>query len=356
MFKKNKKAAINEQTYMLIINIVIIVIVWGLVFNYVRSVGNNTLVEKIYLSKDIALLTNIISSSPGNIFYTYSNSSNKLDITKYLYSFKDSYVKVKENEKANQVYFPYAKDLSFENSFPNLIENPEEIHFVKTGNKLSIDKSLTSNLNQISCPDIKIEEELANQNILLDPGHGKDPNRDIAPDDFGLEFKDYYRKNKKEAYITTQISNGVKTNYINNNKVKQTRNYDTPLSIQTRKDSAKDAHIIISIHIGNYSNSHNTIKAFIPYKTTKFLQSRKLACSILNSFPPELELDGIVIIPVDTSTLQKDNPMQIINFEDKTAVLLEIGNINTEQGRSMFNQPSKLSDSIYTGLTKYYSK
>tara|TARA_Y100000310_G_C20701769_1_gene830629 strand:- start:8886 stop:10031 length:1146 start_codon:yes stop_codon:yes gene_type:complete len=381
MQKRGKKAAINEETYMLIINIVIIIIVWGLIFNYIRSVGNNTLVGKIYLSKDIGLLTNTISFSPGNIFYTYSNFSNKLDITKYLYSFKDGYIRVKENEKDDQVSFSYAKDLSLENSFPNLIENPEEIHFIKTDNKFLIDYieslapwtkfgggsfggagvtgtwteednsgnpittdwSLTSYLNQISCPNIKIKENMESQVIIIDPGHGKDPQIESDSDDFGLEFQ-----NKKEAYITTQIADSLDYD--------KTRNYNTPLTMEKRKDSAKDAHTIISIHIGNYSNNYNTIKAFIPYKSNKFLQSRKLACNILNAFPSELKLDGIVIIPVDTSTLQENNPLQIINFEDKTTVLLEIGNINTEHGKNMFNQLSKISEGIYSGLTKYYSK
>ena len=413
MQKRGKKGAITEETYMMIINIVIIMIVWGILIYYVRAVGKNTLPEKIYLSKDIALLTNTIYSSPGNTFYIYSDSSNKIDLTKYLYSFKDSNVNIKETAKdKNELWFPHSKDLSLKSSLPGLIEYPKEIHFVKSNNKLFINAPLTawtefgggsfggagvtgtwtegdnsenpiitdaswiknnpgnpiigywsliSYLNQLSCPTIKIEEELANQNIVIDPGHGDNPAKDTGLEDFGFEFKDSTNfRNMKEAYITTKIANGVKANYPDDNNVMRTRDSDRYESTGYRTNFIEEnmADVIISIHIGNYSNSYNTIKAFIPYKSDKFLQSRKLACNILNTFPSQIELDGIVIVLVDTSALSEEDPMQVINFEDKTAVLLEIGNINTAQGRTMFDD-TKLSDisaGIYNGLTEYYKK
>jgi len=386
MFKRDKKGDINEQMYTLIVNIVAIVIVFGIVFNHIESIRKNTLFDKAYLSRDLALLTNTIYSSPGNIFYNYPNSSNKIDITKFDISFKGGYVIVNEHPEGNEIKSSYTKELSFESSLPGLIETPEEIYFVKTDNTFSIGGiiwteegfefsggefggagvtrtwtgednlvtywSSTYNLNHISCPDIEIEEELSNQVIVIDPGHGDDPG-DLPPKetprhDPGLEFD-----KKKESSITVEIGwdrIALRKDFIS------TRDDERYISLQERKNSAENANIIISIHIGNYSNNHNSVKAFIPYKTNKYLESKKLACKILNAFLSEFKLDGVVIVSVDTSILPEEDPMQILNFEDKVAVLLEIGNINTEQGRNMFNEISKISTSITQGLTNYYSK
>jgi len=349
MQKRGKKGTINEQLLLLIIDFVVIFIVWFALFHYVRSVERDTLFDKIYLSKDIALLTNTVYSSPGNLFYTYS--SNKLNLSFFDFSFEDNLVTIEEHPKGNELSFPYATDLSFESKLPYM-ETPEKIEFAKTNNKVSVKDSLTYNLNQLSCPDIKIREKMEEQVIVIDPGHGDDP-EDLPPEETprhepGLEFD-----NKKESSITVEI--GWDRIALLNDFI-STRDDERYVSLQERKNSAEDANIIISIHIGNYSNNHNSVKAFIPYKTNKYLESKKLACKILNAFLSEFELDGVVIVSVDTSILPEEDPMQILNFEDKVAVLLEIGNINTEQGRNMFNEISKISTSITQGLTNYYSK
>ena len=352
MQKRGKKGAINEQLLFLIIDITIILVVWLALFNYVRSVERDTLFDKIYLTKDIALLINTAYSSPGNLFYTYS--SDELDLSLFDFYFKDGFVTIKENPDGNELYFPYAADSSFETELPNIV-SPEKIEFAKTDNKLQAKESLTYDLNQLSCPNIGIEGKLSSQSIVVDPGHGAVSGE---PKDPGLEFKDYNLRDKKEAYITADIANHIEGALDNVELTRYSDSYETTEARLTVIEE-HNAGIVISIHIGNYSNNHNSVKAFIkhnPGNPETYLKSRKLACMILNEFSSKLELDGIVIVPIDTSTLAEEDPMQIINFEDKIAVLFEIGNINTVQGRKMFNDISKTSNSIKQGLTNYYSK
>tara|TARA_Y100000310_G_C20695215_1_gene825191 strand:- start:266 stop:1444 length:1179 start_codon:yes stop_codon:yes gene_type:complete len=390
MFKRSKKGAIEEQMYIIIVNIIALVIVFGIILNHIHSIKKDTLFDKVYLSGDLALLTNTIYSSPGNVFYDYSDSSTKINITKFDFSFKDGYVTVNEHPKGNEIKFSYAKELSFESSLPELIETPENIYFVKTDNTFSIDWITraeegfefsggkfggagatgtwtekddlvaywlpTYNLNHISCPDIEIEGGLSSQSIVVDPGHGAVSG---DPKDPGLEFRDYpHMRDRKEAYITADIANRIEDALDN---VKLTRDSDSYETTEARLTVIEDnnADIVISIHLGSYSNNHNSVKAFIKYNPGNqeiYTKSIKLACRILNAFFSEgrgLGLDGVVIVPVDTSNLAEEDPMQVINFEDKVAVFLEIGNINTMQGRKMFNEISKTSNSIKDGLDHY---
>ena len=70
-----KKAQIEHEFYYIIAQMLLIVLIALSLFSFVGNVLENTLYEKNYLSKDIALIVDTIYSAPGDISYIYSGDT-----------------------------------------------------------------------------------------------------------------------------------------------------------------------------------------------------------------------------------------------------------------------------------------
>lgn len=131
----NNKA--QTMVYHMIIQVIIAVAIYLILQSYIDSVAKDTLFEKSYLSKDIALMINTIYASPGELSYTYAN--DKAELNKFEFNFGDQKVRIKEakSDKKLDVEYPYGEDLKTPFSAQR-ISNSNKLVFSKTKNTLEV--------------------------------------------------------------------------------------------------------------------------------------------------------------------------------------------------------------------------
>jgi len=82
-FRNSKKATlVTAKSMLALFGLVMVVVVYLMLASQVNGIKNDTTFEQIYISRDIALLTDAIKSSPSDITYKYSNKiSSRFDYT-----------------------------------------------------------------------------------------------------------------------------------------------------------------------------------------------------------------------------------------------------------------------------------
>ena len=132
----SKKAQIN-LVYHILIQVLIAITIYWILQSYIDSVAQDTLFEKSYLSKDIALLIDAIYSGNGEIRYIYTN--DKVNLNKFEFDFSDQKVKVNEIEHTAKLTTeqPYGEDLSLP-YLGHRLYDVNQLVFSKTKDNLEI--------------------------------------------------------------------------------------------------------------------------------------------------------------------------------------------------------------------------
>jgi len=335
----NRKAEITNEIYNVLIQIIIIIMILVACMSYLNSVKKNTLFEKMYLSRDVALMMNTIYAAPENVKVEYFAANANL--SDYTFESKDYYVIVNEKGKdiAHAKYYKYATDLTFEEDFP-LITNADLIMFLKNNNKVQVDEETPDTISDFFCSPV-----IPGNNdpyVIIDPGHGDNPL-------FDLGDPGYVTDDIQESTFTTQISEVLNAGF----DYDVTRPSDYYITMFERLSVLSRADVIISIHLGNYSEQENAVKAFISAESEKKQESITLACHILNNFAKNSQFD-VAIIPVVVSELSNEDP-KLVLLADKVAVLLEIGNINNKESIELLDV-YEIAAAINKGIKDYYEK
>lgn len=139
----NKKGTLAlRQSLIHLGMIALLVVVYFLMDAYVNSIAQDTEFERIFLSRDIALLVNSLYSAPGNVEYIYS--FDKLDLSKFEFELKDyseindiPVIEVKGYELIKT--YPYAKNSPLKEI--NKVANSKEIKFSKSDSKITLAKN-----------------------------------------------------------------------------------------------------------------------------------------------------------------------------------------------------------------------
>ena len=132
----SKKADVTVELLFVLIQLILALAIYAALQNYVKSVEDDTLYEKYYLSKDLALFLNTLYASPGEVHYEYSNE--ELDLSRFIFDFKNQKVVVKEiAEEAIPIEHPYGEDKNLEWKSEDISQS-DKIVFVKTDKKLEI--------------------------------------------------------------------------------------------------------------------------------------------------------------------------------------------------------------------------
>lgn len=97
--------------------------------NYIGSLKENTLVEKVVIGKQIATLENVAISAPGNVITSFSTKLTP----KFNYDFSN-YGQVRIYDK-QKIYYPspYSKEITIER---DIFNTPQQIILEKKGNKI----------------------------------------------------------------------------------------------------------------------------------------------------------------------------------------------------------------------------
>lgn len=323
----------------------------------IMEIKEKTFFEKNFLVKDIATLINTLYSSPGDIMVNYDKDTHW-----FSYEFKEDEVAIFDKTPTFKTTYPIinnsfldfypitlnAKFHTEERSKKNLKEKVR-LTFAKINDDIIIDQDLKRDINEIKCKNI---EPLGQDKIILiDAGHGgydegivannvkeKDITGSIGFSLYqSLGIRHFFTRDNIKGSVKEQIR---KVEYRNKEKI----------IVEVDKNNIE---IIISIHIGNYKDNSNNVKAYYSIESGEDIQikSKKLACEILNELvrKEELEITGISIIGI----YPEDYEGAEILVKDKIAILLEIGNLRNERSVNILTQPGNIQviiNSMIRGL------
>lgn len=288
---------------------------------YTNSLADNKTFEKQFLAKETALTITTLASMPGDAILTYLPT-----ITGFHIAVKQNSIEVfleKDPTKASSHFYTPEHIKVIEKELYILEQNPKPLTFIKKGNNIELkEESKQENLNGITCS--YKPEYTPKAKILIDPGHGgiNQENADQGFSGNGLI----------ESELTTTLTKLIKSELPN---AQLTRETNHPISIEERIKKAENTPTIISIHIAQTSIKSYPIKIF--FSTSSSKQTKDLACKIANALSNILDETAAAILPINPDSLNKEDPKQIL-LEGKTAILIELGNINNFKFINDYNQ------------------
>lgn len=143
-FLNKKGTLITRQMIIHLGMLGLLALVYFLLDAYVDSIRQDAEFEMLFLSRDIAMLTNTLYSAPGEVSYTYS--LDKLGAKFELFKFEftelsnlDDKPVVKVEGYEHMKIYPYARP--YQNKDTYLISEVNSIKFSKSGSKLTITKN-----------------------------------------------------------------------------------------------------------------------------------------------------------------------------------------------------------------------
>ena len=312
------------------------------VMHGISQLKDSTLFQKDCLSRDMAMLIDSIYISPSNIMAVYPAKEGG-----FTYNFKKNRVEVYEEMgfESYKAIYPYTGDkintfISREIKTKN--KTGVDLIFAKSGNTIFVDNKeyVKFNYNKLVCKPVEAIN-INQKKVLLDLYDAK-----VGEDD---------PKIKAAYYIGYALYSGFKNkettvNKIENPDLKYLRKKDEYLSekkiIETVLEQGID--IILSLKIGGYKDESNNIKIYYSMESNKDIQNtnKELACNILNRISDieELIISGVAVVPIEYDP---------ILVKDKIALLIEIGNMNSQKGTDMLNNNlllTKISEAIYNTL------
>ena len=318
---------------------------------------NGTYFERIYHSRNLALIVDAIAGAPGNIYFLYITKQDKeLNV-----SFIDGFLRVMDSDDPDTaIKFHFFLDSTTKINETNVpikptpsSSSPGSPKLLKEENYLDAydEEEIKPHLYKLKCPKVDTYKELINVQFLVDPGHG---GVDIGAEDGGIE----------EKAVVLGVSNTILDPFGNFDGIEKTRDIDLDVPINTRVTMANDPinDIFISLHVMNLTEMkevpaepYNFIKAYVSPKYN--LESRKLACLIINNI---LERSNICGVDKDLPcydgayiVIEDDLPLLSV---DKPGIYLEIANIRSPNVAKVLDYPFIVGNSIYDGVVAYFNE
>ncbi len=234
------------------------------------DIKNDILFDKIYLAKEVGLMTTSIYGAPGDVNYIYTGRINNFSA-----SFEGGKATIFFKEPVNGISFPYVSDSNLEQSVAythlNLINN-SDISFKKSSNTLSISggeiKFVSDRLGCAEALNKNFRKE--KEGVVLDPSYqGSFPGMVI--------------EQNREANVTWILANAVKSQLIPD-PVFMTRNDNVEVSETTRLSITQDKAFTVSFVLTEEDKVNIQIK-------DDSLKNKKFACLLINEFSEMDELD-----------------------------------------------------------------
>jgi hypothetical protein len=205
----------------------------------INDIKNDTLFEKQFLARDIALTTETISSLPGDVYYEYVTNA---DLSRYEYVFSGS-VKIFRTGESLEVTYPYYYDTHLSANL-NTMKNPKKIMFRKGGGMLDVRETLIATTSD-ACPVIATKGEVSKVAV------------DFNDDMVQVGTSVFSKLSTDGSFITTLTRGGTAT--IMDDRIAKV---------------GTDTSIVLSVSKGPSLIIHHSSSE----------KSRKLACLILNSY------------------------------------------------------------------------
>ncbi|MBI5072531.1 hypothetical protein HZA99_01805 [Candidatus Woesearchaeota archaeon] len=195
-----KRGQLSNQV---IIEIVLLVFIAAGFFYFHMTVQENTLFEKSYASRDIALLLETSQSVPGDIQVYYSQPT--FDVGKYSYSFTDNLLQIYEpGNPVSAIYYPFYVDHSLQNFLSTFEQPPAFLISKQKGNLEVLEHGAIIEEKQQAIPCLNVastKKEKLSMVVLADTALAK-----IQTDLLNNPKIDFAKKNKEESAISDRTN------------------------------------------------------------------------------------------------------------------------------------------------------
>ncbi len=282
-------------SYHALIELALLVFITAAFFYFHKTVQDNTVFEKSYVSRDIALLLETVQSVPGDVTIYYSQP--QFDVGKYNYDFSDNLIQIYEENILTSMYYPYFLDLSLTAPLP-AFEKPAAFAITKKCNILNINEH--TSIKRKKSVELTCLCNVSTKNNTLSLSVAGDSDT-----------------SKIQSYI------------INNPVIKFTKKY---------KESTKDTSLVLILSSGPEAE----ITAYYPINDDG--QSEELACILANALYKDI-VDSVPDAIVECPRKSSDNAL-LVNT-DGLAVELVIG-------KDLLSKTDILNSAIKKGLDEYY--
>lgn len=272
----SRKSSIETELYYTIFEIILVAMVVTALFAYLDSIRKDTLFEKTYLVKDLALMMNTIYAAPGNVRLSYAHE--KLNLSEFNFNFINQKAAAAEStiEGALELKYPFIADSFFSEEIEQIMAQ-KEIAIQKTGSSIKIKNILPQQLNLLSCP-VKEMPELEGKNIFI------------------------------HEDSTEIMKNALKT------------------ALQTSETKSPETKLIIAFYATEEPGEEDIIKAYVNINGPYIAESEQLACRILNNILINSELDDFFnsgrIMPIEPAVLEDDNNLKILQNDRISFVIV----------------------------------
>lgn len=258
---------------LIIFEILLVVIVVATLYARVSKFQEKNVIEQKFLSRDVALLLDIVPTLPGNLAYQYTSKT----LDKFSFDFSNGMLKV-DDEK-----YYYAKDTTLSYDELRTIEKKPKIYFYKSGKRIGVkeDLQLFNPFELVCRPE-------------------KEPLGKIIVDIVG-----------KEQFLENIAL-----------FLRQRIGAETVSSPEKIDEEVKKADTVVLIS----KAEHSAIKIFVSQQSNKRKESERLACLIANELSSKLKesITGAAVVPIDL-TLYDPNDQKVKELaDDKKGVLIEI--------------------------------
>jgi hypothetical protein len=283
-----------KLTYDVLIELILLIAITIAFFSFHKTVQEDTVFEKTYVARDIALLMETSQSVPGDITAYYSQP--EFDVGKYNYDFSDNLFKVYEENVLSSFYYPYYLDKTLTAPLPAL-EHPAAFVITKLHTVFEIKEfgSITQKNLALTCPEYASTKK---QKLSMA----------VAADADTAQLQTYLLGNSLLSFA------------------------------KTYKEPTEETNLVIIF----LSQPGKIIQAYYP--TSDDGQSEKMACilanAIFNSITTKIP-DAAVEYPQ-----QSNDEMLRINPEG-IAVQIVIGN-------DLLTESATVKSALKTGLGEYY--
>jgi hypothetical protein len=309
MFRKkgfNKK---GMAVMWYLIEAVLISFVIILFFQYIQSVKDNTMFEKQFLSRDIALMIDTINSVPGVVIYNYEDDGK---IKQFEYTFVDNKVQINKKDEQLEIKYHYYYNSQINNDYQNLL-TPEKIMFAKTLSSTKVNSELSYVGSIESCSRVITKDEI--HKIMVD----------YSDEELAFEFANHI--------LNTKIGNLITS----------TRNKNPTIIDDRLLLINKDTPLVLSIKIGSDTDqTKNSIKIY--YSQNNKEKSEKLACMINNNLKKNFSAMAIIQLPSNEKIINKN--------VDGIGILLEIGNDKIKDNE-LFKSKDKIMNHVIKAIGDY---
>jgi len=148
LFSSKRAEAQDQMLWQISQGVFILLYAFGLM-SYLQSVGQNPLLEKNYLSRDLALLVQTAYSSPGNIEFSYTHE--KVNLPNYNFLFQEQYVNVVEPGSSQYIFYWYADDLKSNSILNGEARSPKSIQICNIAGKVAVGTQSCGSTAKLEC-------------------------------------------------------------------------------------------------------------------------------------------------------------------------------------------------------------